>query len=343
MITDGDGSTLLSKTCGGSLPGDITSKTNKVIVTFHSDYIVRRPGYKLSWTAVSTDVPSVPDDCYCGLAQRGKRIIGGEETEVNEYPWQVLIYTPRGRVRRGVCFPNRPMCGGSVIGDRWVLTAAHCLDCGVTPAEVEVYLGEHNRKENTEADEIQVNVADFTRHKEYDAGKREYDIALLKLTDRIDFGSHPHIRPICLPHRYSTKDYNDYMAIVTGWGNTINGVYSVSDYLREVDVKVLTNSECSTAYASLGYRITQQRICAAEANNLGGKDACQGDSGGPLITKETWASGTLRFQNYEIIGVVSTGEECALKEYPGIYTRVTAVMDWIIDETAGSWTTCPRG
>jgi len=437
IITDGDGSQLLSKTCGRTLPEDITSNTNKVIVTFHSDYSVTRPGYKLSWTAVSTDVqeccktlnvkgyisgifqkteeghngravykkgnwciyygghwkveacdwlyvhkndnsqgymwskinvdcpnevgrqwryyswegasnsgpiqPSASatcDDCYCGLAKRERRIIGGEETEVNEYPWQVLIYTKRGYTN--ACVTGEFLCGGSVIGDQWVLTAAHCLalECGLTTAEVEVYLGEHNRKENTEADEIQVNVAEMIRHGQYDAETVDYDFALLKLTDKIDFGSHPHIRPICLPAPGSNNDYNDYVAVVTGWGVTDDG--TTSDYLREVDVTVVTNTECNTAYTSTGYSITQQMICAAEANNLGGKDACGGDSGGPMITKETGSSGTVPGQNYELIGVVSWGNGCALKDYPGVYARVTTLMDWIQEKTVGSWMTCPR-
>jgi len=337
IITDGDGSQLLSKTCGRSLPEDITSNTNKVIVTFHSDYSVTRPGYKLSWTAVSTDVQ---DDCYCGLAKRERRIIGGEETEVNEYPWQVLIYTKRGYT--DACVTGEFLCGGSVIGDQWVLTAAHCLalECGLTTAEVEVYLGEHNRKENTEADEIQVNVAEMIRHGQYDAGTTDYDFALLKLTDKIDFVTHPHIRPICLPAPGSNNNYNDYVAVVTGWGVTEDG--TTSDYLREVDVTVMTNSECNTAYTSTGYSITQQMICAAEANNLGGKDACGGDSGGPMITKETGSSGAVPGQNYELIGVVSWGYGCAHKDYPGVYARVTTLMDWIQEKTVGSWMTCPR-
>jgi len=330
MITDEDGSQLLPKTCGDSVPGDITSNTNKVIVTFHSDHIVRRQGYKLSWTALSSEEN---DDCYCGLAQRGgRRIIGGEQTEVNEYPWQVWLDSTCG------------VCGGSVIGDQWVLTAAHCVECLRTTSEIQVILGDHNKHDKTETDAIQAAVAEIIPHGKYNNKTLNYDFALLKLKDKIDFGSQPHIRPICLPDPESNNDYNDYVATVTGWGDTDPdpNTASLSDYLREVDLTVMTNSECNAVYSGI-INVTDRMICAGEANKLGDKGTCGGDSGGPMITKEAGSIGTVAGQNYELIGVSSWApKRCALKGYPSGFARVTAELDWIQKKTMGSWMTCPR-
>jgi len=294
-----------------------------------------------SSTATSTYASiCVRDDCICGLAKRQTRIVGGVETEVNEYPWQVLLYSNRGPDNSGNCVTGRFICGGEVIGDLWVLTAAHCLSCDVTPSGLQVFLGEHNRFETSEANTIQVSVAEIIHHELYSSTTSDYDIALLKLTEKIDFISQSHIRPICLPGYGSNNDYNDYIATVTGWGATSEGGF-LSNVLREVDVTVTTNQECNTAYSSV-LPITDRMICAAEASGEGGKDSCGGDSGGPLVTKEAGSSGQVPGQNYELIGVVSFGVGCARPNFPGVYVRVTTQLQWIREKTLGSWKTCPR-
>jgi len=82
-------------------------------------------------------------------------------------------------------------------------------------------------------------------------------------------------------------------------------------------------------------------MCASAEDGNGGKDSCQGDSGGPLVTKEPGSSGEVAGQNYEQIGVVSWGVGCALKDYPGVYARVTKEIAWIKKVTV-SLNTCPR-
>merc|ERR1719312_1600491 len=263
------------------------------------------------------------DDCKCGLAKRNTRIVGGTVTEVNEYPWQVGLVSKGG---------NRVWCGGALISDQWVLTAAHC----VGGTNFQVLLGEHDYKTTGESDRVRANVIEAINHPDYDSRTTNYDFSLLKLDQTIDFSEHPHIRPICLPGS-DDETYDNFKAIVTGWGTTSSGG-SLSSKLREVMVDVMSNDECKkSGYAA--DEITDQMICAGV--DAGGKDSCQGDSGGPLITSGS-GDGETPGQNFEHIGVVSWGYGCAVKGYPGVYARTTKQLDWISQTTQGSFNTCPR-
>jgi len=281
------------------------------------------------------------ESCYCGLAQRtrrnGFRIVDGKETEVNEYPWQVGIVNKD---------ENYIGCGGSVISDQWVLTAAHCTE-DKKLGDFKVLLGEHNYAIASETATIRMDIAQIIEHPDYKKiADFNYDVSLLRLTRKIDFSSNSHIRPICLPVAGSTKNYDDYIATVTGWGRMKDIDYP--DALQEVNVKVISNTDCSTKYSPLQsplfpreYQITESMICAEAEDGNGGQDACDGDSGGPLVTKEPGSNGEATAENYELIGVVSYGVVCGRKDFPGVYARVTEIMDWIT-KTTGSLNTCPR-
>merc|ERR1712110_395376 len=94
----------------------------------------------------------------------------------------------------------------------------------------------------------------------YDSGTVDQDFALLKMASKIDWASNPNIRPACLPDA-AAGDYDQWMSTVTGWGTTSSGG-SVSNVLLEVDVKVISNSECNAAYGG----ITSNMLCAADAS-----------------------------------------------------------------------------
>jgi len=288
-------------------------------------------GPNVTWPTVTPTVaPTVPpttggsgsNDCKCGLASRQTRIVGGTVTEVNEYPWQVGLVGSGG---------SRPFCGGSVIGDRWVLTAAHCTGS----SSIQVLLGEHDTSSSND-NVVRKNVVRVIDHPSYDRSTLDYDFSLLQLDSAIDFASNEHIRPVCLPSDDSNT-YAGQQATVTGWGTTSSGG-STSSTLREVVVQVLTNTECTNK----GYTtsdITANMICAGV--EAGGKDSCQGDSGGPLVSSGS-GDGVTAGQNYEQIGVVSWGYGCAVARYPGVYARTSKVISWINSNTSGSFNTCPR-
>merc|ERR1712183_853321 len=265
-------------------------------------------------------------DCTCGIAQRATKIVGGQETEVNEWPWQI------GMVWSG---SSSVFCGGTVISDEWILTAAHCTD-GTNPADIQVLLGEHDYWDDNDG-QVRMAITEIINHPDYNSATTDQDFALLRMADRINWAANPNIRPACLPE-YTAGDYDQWMSTVTGWGTTSSGG-STSNLLLEVDVQVISNDECNNAYSG---SITNNMMCAADASGNGGSDACQGDSGGPLVSCGADGNcGTTPGQNYELIGVVSFGIGCAEKDFPGVYARTTAALDWIYTN-AMPFETCSR-
>jgi len=272
-------------------------------------------------------VPTASGDCTCGIAQRATKIVGGQETEVNEWPWQV------GMVWSG---SSSVFCGATVISDEWILTAAHCTD-GTGANEIQVLMGEHDYWDGSETNMVRMDIAEIVNHEDYNSNTVDNDFALLRMANKIDWAANPNIRPACLPSAGS-GDYDQWMSTVTGWGTTSSGG-SVSNVLLEVDVKVISNSECNNAYGG----ITNNMLCAADASGNGGSDACQGDSGGPLVSCGADGNcGTTPGQNYDLIGVVSFGIGCAQADFPGVYARTTAALDWIYTN-AMPFETCSRG
>merc|ERR1712025_603396 len=197
-------------------------------------------------------------DCKCGLAKRKSRIVGGVVTEVNEYPWQV------GIVDKGYA---DVWCGGSLISDRWILTAAHCTR-GEKAGNIQALLGEHDYSSNKETEMIRVGIAEIINHPDYHHQTTDIDFSLLKMKKTIDFSKYSHIRPICLPADAS-QDYTDFIATVSGWG-TLSSGGSSSKKLREVDVRVLSNSDCKNSYSYPSSWITSKMLCA----NVDGWEGC---------------------------------------------------------------------
>merc|ERR1712113_218903 len=142
-------------------------------------------------------------------------------------------------------------------------------------------------------------------------------IFILKLSNPLELND--NVKPACLP---SSADYLDVSSteercFTSGWGTLKSGGSSTDD-LQYVRVPAITNDQCNAAYG-VG-QITNAMICAGYPG-VGGKDACQGDSGGPFVCNHNGKA--------VIAGVVSWGNGCALKDFPGVYARTTHVLDWI--------------
>jgi len=301
-----DGSTTY---CGSSLTSHSGGSTVKVI--FKSNKKLNYGGF--SCTATAT--PSTGSgSCTCGQANRVGRIVGGVETEVNEYPWQAaMVYYGSSQV----------FCGASVIGSKHLLTAAHCTQA-VTDynLDYQVLLGAHGLT-NSASSQERFPAVEFIQHPAYDSSTYDNDISIIVIDGTVDF-TLSQIRPVCLPAN-AANDYAYLTATVSGWG-TLESGGSQPDVLMEVDVPTMSNSDCQNAY---GNAITDNMLCAGY--DEGKKDSCQGDSGGPLI----YNSGS----GYTLIGVVSWGYGCASAGYPGVYARVTQYLSWISTNSASS-TTC---
>ena len=238
----------------------------------------------------------------CGQPYRSKvKIVGGTETEVNEYPWQAGIVS--SRVSR-----TKPFCGGTLVNDRFVLTAAHCDEYPLQT--IEVLLGEHDHTQTDESVELRVAAKSFKRHPNYDSYSVDNDFALIELKHPVDFACHEHIRPACLP----TVDVPEGSTMtITGWGTLSQGG-SQPDVLQEAQITKVSDADCESAYPG---DITVNMFCAGNVVGGGiaaGIDSCQGDSGGPCVY--------LNGNNYELSGVTSWGYGCAQAGFPGVYADV---------------------
>ncbi|XP_050087470.1 trypsin-1-like [Anopheles aquasalis] len=247
--------------------------------------------------------------CKCGRTNRLTRIVGGQETQVNQYPWMAMLQ-----------YSGTFYCGGSLISDRHVLTAAHCVH-GFNPKKISAVLMEHDRVSMTESMTRTARVLRVIEHKGYNSNNYNSDIAILRLDTVMTIDD--KLRPVCLPT--PKKPFTGYDGIVTGWGATSeNG--AISTNLQEVTVPIMSNADCrKTGYGAS--RITDNMMCAGYSE--GKKDSCQGDSGGPLHIMKQDSTENI----HQIAGIVSWGEGCAKPNYPGVYTRVNRFGTWIRSNT----------
>ncbi|GFT73387.1 clotting factor B [Nephila pilipes] len=180
------------------------------------------------------------------------------------------------------------------------------------PVFWKVRVGEHNLK-LTEGPEKTIQVSEVHFHPWYHAYDK--DIALLKLEKEMEFND--YVRAICLPDE--DAGYLGMRCIATGWGK-IDFDKRGSNVLREVEIQVLDNNVCHSAYYPT-YKIPIKgwHLCAGILE--GGKGTCQGDSGGPL---QCQVNG-----KYYVAGITSFGSGCAKEGYPDIYTRVSYFADWV--------------
>ncbi|XP_045618724.1 coagulation factor X isoform X1 [Procambarus clarkii] len=242
----------------------------------------------------------------CGINTKKSlfnRIVGGKPADPKDWPWMAALLKSS---------TNTQYCGGTLVTDRHILTAAHCLK-PFTAKDIRVRLGEYTFDQTVTSDAIDFGVTEFRMHERYDSKTQENDIALVKLDKPATFSE--TIWPVCLPPPQTSYQGRD--GYVTGWGTIYYGG-PVSPTLQEVVVPIWSKQDCSSAYPS---KILPGMMCAG--SKTGGMDSCQGDSGGPFQVQD------FRSRRWYVAGVVSWGERCALPEKPGVYTEVALFVDWI--------------
>ena len=176
--------------------------------------------------------------CTCGVANisnRINRIVGGSVSLENKYPWMIRL----------VDLVSNGYCGGSLISNQHVLTAAHCVVRGgqVRPLNIfAVDLGEHDYSD-TSATRMSISeIIPYPKYMINDGG--DDDIAVLKLSSPVTFSL--NIGPVCLP-AHTMGNHAGKDAVVTGWGGTGTGL---SPVLKEANVTILTNKACNEAYGA---------------------------------------------------------------------------------------------
>ena len=187
-----------------------------------------------------------PSQCSCGVPNRASRIVGGEETMANEYPWQVCLiqvwltielqYSKVGLVFSG---DPAPFCGGSVLSSKTILTAAHCT--AYHDESFQVLVGEHDLTK--EDGQQRVEVCSIEQHQDY--SHPDHDLSILTLCSPLQMSR--SVSPVCLPP-FPPSSYTGVVATVSGWGWRDYSDISRPDRLMEVNVTVIDNTECHGEY-----------------------------------------------------------------------------------------------
>ncbi|XP_056450806.1 transmembrane protease serine 2-like [Gadus chalcogrammus] len=239
----------------------------------------------------------------CGVSEMdpSTRIVGGTPADWNAWPWQVSLqyYGPH-------------FCGGTIIGQYWILTAAHCFQ-SERPSHtsiLRVYYGGVRLSWMFSS----ASVRRIIVHEDYNIEPQANDVALLRLRRPLTFTQ--DVRPACLPN-VGVNLNPERNAWTTGWGTLSSGGVS-PDELMQAEVTIYSRDRCNQRHI-LDQQVTETMICAGKL--AGGVDSCQGDSGGPLVAKEGGV--------WWLVGDTSWGVECALRNRPGVYGNVTYFSDWI--------------
>ena len=260
------------------------------------------------------------------------RIVGGGPADVDEWPWSVALifkpvrttsFTPPGSL--GLHF-----CGGTLISQTLVVTAAHCVINKETE-RIKIKVGEYDFGKDNETLSALYDVNNVMMHKGFVQETFENDIAILRISQKVELNR--SVQPICLPfeNRKNNKEprqlHSETTAVVIGWGTTFFGGPK-SSVLREVDIRIEDSTRCARAYSDFNPNdntntILPTMLCAGE----NGKDSCQGDSGGPLNCQHKDNN------RWELCGITSFGFQCS-SALPGVYTKVDEYLDWIEEVTS---------
>ncbi|XP_017012474.2 spaetzle-processing enzyme [Drosophila takahashii] len=269
----------------------------------------------------------LPD--FCGQGPPVYRIAAGKEAQPNSYPWMAML------LYKNTLYSGQnlvPKCAGSLITNRYVLTAAHCVHVSGFQLK-SVRLGEHNISSNPDhiiqelyaPPHLEINVEQIIKHEEFhNVDNRKYynDIALLRLEIIVRYTR--QIIPICILTGQESFDPYPFLINSTlhiaGWG--YSHMQEFSKILLEAKIKIRNPDECFRKYPFLGLN-KESQICAGND----GKDTCEGDSGSPLMAPMRWGENEFVY----LAGITSYGgsfdRTCGYG--PAAYTKTSKFLDWI--------------
>jgi len=258
-------------------------------------------------------VPAIPPDT-------SSNIIGGKDAIPYSWPWQVVLC-------KKFLFGCQLSCGGTLISDQWIMTAAHCVRNNPPPSIFRIKLGVFNQTRSDEIGEQVLEITEIHVHPKFNVGDGKipptYDIALLKLKNPVQFTD--HISPVCLPKKQNEEIPDANVAtFITGWGRTINR-YTAETYriLQQVGVPIVSKEDCRKFIFGKDY----SHVIFCVGFDIGNKLSCNGDSGGPAVFQDPTNNG-----QWTQIGITSFGMSNAFYPCAGkysAYSRVSAYVDFI--------------
>eukprot|EP00928_Gymnodinium_smaydae_P046557 TRINITY_DN31018_c0_g1_i1.p1 TRINITY_DN31018_c0_g1~~TRINITY_DN31018_c0_g1_i1.p1 ORF type:complete len:398 (+),score=14.83 TRINITY_DN31018_c0_g1_i1:104-1297(+) len=259
----------------------------------------------------SPPAPSLKDVCgFTGdllksTSSDDTRVVNGFDTSTCQWRWQAYVGA-------------HGLCGGSLVSDRWILTAAHCVN-STSEKDITVKLGLRDLDQVSHV----YRVRRIVTHHKYEPRQVRYDFALLELDEVVEFSD--CIGPVCLPEADEDATPGS-KCIITGWGSTHDGG-PASKILQEATVSIKSKAECEAGDGKLN----DEMFCAGGSNDSAPTDSCHGDSGGPLVCYRDRDR-----QRYVLQGVTSWGVSgCGEPGKPTVYARVHEVRDWLSSTMRG--------
>ncbi|XP_055842878.1 serine protease persephone-like [Episyrphus balteatus] len=283
----------------------------------------RQPAETVPTRISGNDRPSVAACKRYSGTKLGFHILDGLPVAPGEYPHMGGLVYPLGGGASG--FDYR--CASSLISERYVLTAAHCVnDPLALPTFVRLGVVVWNATEDDEDSDgilpVDIPIENITIHRLYNPRIRHHDIALIRLNQDVEFSS--FVRPACLHQDTQDLDSNTRL-VVCGWGVTDVQTRQRSGILLQTNVTTVPMKECNSTHLAFHLPTSSYRVglnngqyCAFDPEFK--KDACESDSGGPLQLVNNGDS--------TIVGVISYGFSCATN-IPAVYARVAHYLDWI--------------
>ncbi|KAH8299307.1 hypothetical protein KR044_000278 [Drosophila immigrans] len=306
-----------------------TSNFQTMAVGYHSSNVAAQQQARLSCQAMAVQVP-----CDCGWSQP-TRITNGREALKHEFPSMVGL--------RDISSNLPILCGGSIISDRFIVTAAHCTDRQPIASRLVAIVGVHDLSLQgqfsinflllsqllslpffTVGESMfasQYAIQSIFRHPEYSSLRVTNDIALLQTVRRFVWSR--GVAPICLPFRQAPSGEAFEAVDIAGWGVLSFGS-AKSNTLQKAQVMTINNSDCSASYNT---SIAANQICTFDHTGLG-QDSCQFDSGGPVILRQR--------SRMFLLGVISYGRACGQRYGIGVNTRISSHLNWIRSYVGGS-------
>ncbi|KAK3932210.1 Chymotrypsin BI [Frankliniella fusca] len=242
------------------------------------------------------------------------KIVGGNEAYPHQFPWQAGV-----RIHLD---EEGASCGGSLIAEDWVLTAAHCAEPPIEQPRFSVVLGAHHIFNNTEEGRVTIDVDKVFVHPLWKGQKPNStagDIALFKLKQKAPLSA--SIQTIRLPREEQKRDsFWRKTVTISGWGLERTGDKTNAPVLRYAINKIVSNLYCKLFYLFKSFNfVGDQNVCFS---GWGWKGGCNGDSGGPMVLYEDDGPTLIGVASFAFVYACNLG-------FPTAYTRTTTYLDWI--------------